>query len=106
LTIGTQISIILIMKSINWNKEKNKTLKKNRKITFEIVSLLIETKQTLEIIKHPDQERYPDQKIFVVEYKNYAYLIPFVENDEEVFLKTIIPSRKATRKYLRGKKNG
>jgi len=94
------------MKSINWNKEKNKTLKKNRKITFEIVSLLIETKQTLEIIKHPDQERYPDQKIFVVEYKNYAYLIPFVENDEEVFLKTIIPSRKATRKYLRGKKNG
>lgn len=106
MTIGTQISIILIMKSINWNKEKNKTLKKNRKITFEIVSLLIETKQTLEIIKHPDQERYPDQKIFVVEYKNYAYLIPFVENDEEVFLKTIIPSRKATRKYLRGKKNG
>jgi len=106
LTIGTQISIILIMKSINWNKEKNKTLKENRKITFEIVSLLIETKQTLEIIKHPDQEKYPDQKIFVVEYKNYAYLIPFVENDEEVFLKTIIPSRKATRKYLRGKKNG
>jgi len=94
------------MKSINWNKEKNKTLKENRKITFEIVSLLIETKQTLDIIKHPDQEKYPDQKIFVVEYKNYAYLIPFVENDEEVFLKTIIPSRKATRKYLRGKKNG
>jgi len=106
LTIGIQISIIYDMKHIAWNKDKNQNLKKNRKITFEIVAYLIETEQTLDIIKHPNENKYPNQRIFIVQYKNYAYLVPFVEDENEIFLKTIIPSRKATRKYLRGENNG
>ena len=94
------------MKYIAWNKEKNKKLKKEREITFEIIAYLIETEQTLDIIKHPNDNKYPNQRIFVVPYKNYAYLVPIVEDERQIFLKTIIPSRKATRKYLRGKSNG
>jgi len=94
------------MKYIAWNKEKNKKLKKEREITSEIIAYLIETEQTLDIIKHPNDNKYPNQRIFVVPYKNYAYLVPIVEDERQIFLKTIIPSRKATRKYLRGKSNG
>ena len=54
----------------------------------------------LAVFDHPNQERYPGQKIAVVLIEGYAYLVPFVENEEEIFLKTIIPSRKATRQYL------
>jgi hypothetical protein len=56
----------------------------------------------LDIVENPHQERSKDQKIFIVNINNYAYLVPFVESEREIFLKTIIPSRKATRKYLRG----
>ena len=56
----------------------------------------------LDIVEHPHQERYKGQKIFIVNINNYAYLVPFVESEREIFLKTIIPSRRATRKYLRG----
>jgi hypothetical protein len=49
---------------------------------------------------HPNQKDYPGQRIMVINIVNYAYLIPYVENDEELFLKTIIPSRKATQRYL------
>jgi len=106
LTIGTQIGIIYNMKYVTWNKYKNKKLKKNRGITFEIVAYLIESEQTLDIIKHPNENKYPNQRIFIVQYKNYAYLVPFVEDEKQIFLKTIIPSRKATKKYLRGEENG
>lgn len=85
------------MKYIAWNKEKNKKLKKNREISFEIAAYLIECEQTLDIIKHPDENKYPNQKIFIIQYKNYAYLVPFVEDEKQIFLKTIIPSRKATK---------
>ncbi|MBA1446697.1 MAG: hypothetical protein FE835_17700 [Gammaproteobacteria bacterium] len=54
----------------------------------------------MDVIKHPNPLRYPNQKMFIVNIENYAYLVPFVENETEIFLKTIIPSRKATRKYL------
>ena len=94
------------MKYITWNKEKNDELKKKRNISFEIISYLIETKQILDIIKHPDEDKYPNQRIFVVLYNNYVYLVPFVEDEAQIFLKTIIPSRKATKKYLKGDKNG
>ena len=94
------------MKYITWNKEKNKQLKKERNISFEIVSYLIETKQVLDIIKHPNKDKYPNQRIFVILYNNYVYLVPFVEDEEQIFLKTIMPSRKATKKYLKGDKNG
>jgi hypothetical protein len=61
----------------------------------------IEKKHILDIVEHPNQEKYKGQKILVVNVENYAYLVPFVESEQEIFLKTVIPSRKATKKYLR-----
>ena len=83
-----------------WNPEKNEELIKERGISFERVIQHIENEQVLDVVKHPNTSKYPNQYIFVLEIDNYAYLVPFVENDSEIFLKTIIPSRKATRKYL------
>jgi hypothetical protein len=62
----------------------------------------IEKKQVLDIVEHLNQEKYRNQRIFIVNINNYAYLVPFVENEQEIFLKTIIPGRKATKKYLSG----
>ena len=88
------------MKYFSWSSEKNENLKRDRQVSFEEVVFHIERGELLDILEHPNQERYPGQRIFVVNIDNYVYLIPFVENDSEVFLKTIIPSRKATRIYL------
>lgn len=71
-----------------------------RDVSFEEVLIAIDEGGLLDIIDHPPKTRYPSQKIFVVNINNYAYLVPFVEDEEKVFLKTIIPSRKATKKYL------
>ena len=87
------------MNIFRWDNEKNELLKKNRGVCFEEVVLLMERGDVLDIIEHPNQERYPGQKIAVVMIDTYAYLVPYVENNEEIFLKTIIPSRKATNKY-------
>jgi len=83
-----------------WNPEKNEELIKERGISFERVIQRIENEQVLDVVKHPNTSKYPNQYMFILEIDNYAYLVPFVENDSEIFLKTIIPSRKATRKYL------
>jgi len=83
-----------------WNPEKNEELIKERGISFERVIQRIENEQVLDVIKHPNTSNYPNQHMFILEIDNYAYLVPFVENNSEIFLKTIIPSRKATRKYL------
>ncbi len=83
-----------------WNPEKNEELIKERGISFERIIQHIENKQVLDVIKHPNTSKYPNQRMFILEIDNYAYLVPFVENNSEVFLKTIIPSRKATKKYL------
>jgi len=88
------------MKYIDWNEEKNQFLKRERDISFEEVLLAIENSQILDIVKHPNQKRYQNQKIFIININNYVYLVPFVEDEEKIFLKTIIPSRKATRKYI------
>ena len=88
------------MKRFSWNAEKNETLRAERGISFEEVVFHIERGDLLEILEHPNRERFAHQKIFVVRIGDYAYLGPFMEDDESVFLKTIIPSRKATRKYL------
>lgn len=85
------------MQYFNWNKEKNKKLMKERKISFEICLVKIKNKEVLDIL---DSKNYPHQNIFVLDIDSYVYLVPFVENDGEVFLKTIIPSRKFTKKYL------
>ena len=88
------------MKSINWNTEKSVVLKSSRGICFEDVVFFIERGDILDDYLHPNQKDYPGQRIMVINIANYAYLIPYVENDEELFLKTIIPSRKATQRYL------
>ncbi len=89
------------MKYCKWNTEKNEFLQKERGISFEMVNYLIETKNILDIYNHPDQDKSPGQRIYVIEFEDYAYLVPFIEDDEAIFLKTIIPSRKATNKYLK-----
>lgn len=83
-----------------WSLEKNEELIKERGISFERVIQHIENKRVLDVIQHPNTSKYPSQRMFILEIDNYAYLVPFVENNSEIFLKTIIPSRKATRKYL------
>jgi uncharacterized DUF497 family protein len=86
------------MKYFNWNPEKNKKLIKERGVSFEICLVKIEQKDVLDIL---DNINYPNRKIFVLEIERYVYLVPFVGNEEEVFLKTIIPSRKLTKQYLK-----
>ena len=88
------------MKSINWNTEKSILLKAYRGICFEDVVFYIEKGDILDDYLHPNQQDYPGQRIMVIGIANYAYIVPYVENDEELFLKTIIPSRKATQRYL------
>ena len=92
------------MKNIRWDEQKNEWLKRNRGLGFERVAVLIEQGQVLEVMDHPDHTKYPKQKMAIVEIDGYACLVPYVDNEEGVFLKTIIPNRKATKKYLRGQK--
>jgi hypothetical protein len=80
--------------------EKGVALKSSRGICFEDVVFFIERGDILDDYLHPNQKDYRGQRIMVINIANYAYLIPYVENDEELFLKTIIPSRKATQRYL------
>jgi uncharacterized DUF497 family protein len=91
-----------MVKYFSWNPEKNQTLITERGVSFEEVVFHIERGDILDLVEHPNQERYPAQRVFVVNIEGYAYLVPFVEDEREVFLKTIIPSRKATRDYLGG----
>ncbi len=88
------------MKFFDWDEEKNEQLKRERGVSFEEVLVAIEEGRLLDITFHHNQKRYPGQKFFIVNINQYAYLIPFVENEEKIFLKTIIPSRKATKRYL------
>jgi hypothetical protein len=88
------------MKKFAWNGEKNERLKAERSISFEEVIMHIEQDAVLDILTHPDQAKFPGQRIFVVQMYNYAWLVPFVEDTDHIFLKTIIPSRKATRRYI------
>lgn len=90
------------MTYFSWNEEKNQLLKEERQISFEDVVFYISQGFLLDVLEHPNQEKYQGQKIFVVEIDEYVYLVPFIESEQEIFLKTIIPSRKATRKYLKG----
>jgi len=90
------------MKYFSWNGEKNELLKEEQQISFEDVVFYIAQGFLLDILEHPNQEEYQGQKIFVVQIDEYAYLVPFIEDEREIFLKTIIPSRKATKKYLKG----
>lgn len=88
------------MKPIAWSADKNEWLKAERNISFEDVVYHIMTGDILDTLEHPNQQRYPGQMIHVIAIENYVYLVPFIESADEVFLKTVIPSRKATKMYL------
>ena len=88
------------MKPFRWNHEKNENLKQERSISFEEIVLAIESGGLLDELKHPNKDKYPNQLVFVVGLDGYAYLVPYVEEIQYFFLKTVIPSRKATKNYL------
>lgn len=88
------------MKSFRWPAEKNERLRRERGISFEDITVAVEGGGLLEVISHPNAEKYPRQRIMIVEVGRYAFLVPFVEEDDHLFLKTIIPSRKATRDFI------
>lgn len=89
------------MKPFQWNPKKNEALKAGRGVSFEAIVVAIEAGGLLDILAHPNPRRFPRQRIMVVALDGYAYLVPFVEDEECFFLKTIIPSREATRDYLK-----
>lgn len=90
------------MKPFRWNHDKNELLKAERGISFEEIVLAIEADGLLDELLHPNQEKYPNQSVLVVALDGYVYLVPYVEEQDYYFLKTVIPSRKATRDYLLG----
>ena len=90
------------MKQINWNADKNQLLMDERGVSFEDVLFALRSGRLLDDLVHPNSSKYPNQRMFVVEIDEYAWLVPYLENEREIFLKSVIPSRKATKQYLRG----
>ena len=88
-------------KPIRWSPEKNIELMLQRGVSFEEILSSIEQGGLLTVLVHPNQQKYPNQKIWVVKLRDYAHLVPLVDSEDEIFLKTIMPSRKATKLYLR-----
>ncbi len=89
------------MKLFRWGVEKNESLKATRGVAFESIVVAVESGGLLDILVHPNKTKYPNQRVMVVSFDGYVYLVPFVEEAEYFFLKTVIPSRKATRDYLK-----
>ncbi len=87
------------MKDFEWNEEKNSWLKQHRDISFEEIAFWIEKGGLLDSYEHPNKDRYPGQSIFVVKTDSYVYVVPYVEEDNYYFLKTIIPNRKAKKQH-------
>lgn len=100
--IVSAMSYIIIMNIFRWNAEKNEVLAQERGITFEEIVQRIESGAKVIETDHPNRKKYPNQKILIIDVDGYAYLVPCVIDKNEYFLKTIIPSRKATKKYLGG----
>ena len=86
---------------IEWSEEKNRILLRERGISFEMVVEKIADKKILSDSKQPNSEKYPNQRIFIVEIDGYCYVVPYVQDKTKIFLKTIYPSRTITKKYLR-----
>lgn len=99
-TKGTQTGYDPEVKTFRWNADKNAALLSERGVSFEHVVVAIEDGGLLDVLAHPNRRKYPNQRLLVVAWDGYAYLVPYVEEDEYYFLKTVIPSRKATREYL------
>jgi uncharacterized DUF497 family protein len=94
------------MKPFRWPSDKNERLKQERGVSFEEITVAVESGGLLEIVPHPNPIKYPRQKIMVVEVAGYECLIPFIEEEDHFFLKTIIPSRKATRDFIAKESDG
>lgn len=90
------------MKPIRWNADKSLSLQSERGVSFEEVLSAISQGGLLRVMDHPNRAKYGHQKMLVVRIRDYAYLVPYVENEQEIFLKSIMPSRKATRDFLSG----
>ena len=88
------------MKVFGWSDDKNEWLRRERGVGFEDIVFHLANGGLLDTIRHPNQRQYPGQMIFIVNVEGYACLVPFVEDERSIFLKTIIPSRKMTRQYL------
>ena len=86
---------------IEWCEKKNKLLKRERGVSFGMVALMLEKDDYLDNISHPNVEKYPNQRIYIMKINGYVYAVPFVKDDKKFFLKTIIPSRKYTKLYLK-----
>jgi uncharacterized DUF497 family protein len=101
LTKGTQKNILPTV-TYDWSEEKNRQLKKQRSISFEEIVLCIQEGRIVAVLEHPNKEKYPNQQLYLIDYRKQIYVVPFVINKEEgaIILKTIYPSRHYTKKYL------
>jgi uncharacterized DUF497 family protein len=90
------------MKYFHWNEEKDAQLKRERGVSFSDIVAVMMGVGLLDVVPHPNPKKYPNQRMLVVKVAEYVHLVPFVETEDGIFLKTIIPSRKATMKYLGG----
>jgi len=100
LTNGTRPVTVVLMSEFDWSDEKNEMLERTRQVCFEDAIVCIQNGDVLDVIRHPNRERYPKQNMIVLNVSGYVWLIPYVKVKGVRFLKTIIPSRKATREYL------
>jgi uncharacterized DUF497 family protein len=91
------------MKPFDWNEQKNKLLKQTRGIGFENIVNAINDGHLLAVLDHPNNAKYPNQKVYIVAIEDYACAVPFVDNKDTLFLKTIYRSRKYTNLYLKAK---
>ena len=90
------------MKPYDWNEEKNEWLRQERGVTFEDIVFHLAHGGLLDVLEHPNPRQHPGQRLFIVNVEGYACIVPFVEDDDKIFLKTVIPSRKMTKQYLGG----
>lgn len=93
------------MKAFAWDEEKNDLLRRERNVSFEEVVYHINNGDLLAKLDHPNRAKYPHQQVFILAVDGYVHIVPFVEDDDKYFLKTIIPSRKLTRDYLKERKD-
>ena len=89
--------------TFNWNEKKNKELKKKRNISFEEIIICISEGKMVKVMRHPNKIKFPNQYLYLIEYKKYIYVVPFIinEKEKEIFLKTIYPSREYTKQFIR-----
>ena len=84
------------MKYLNWNAEKNDALKRERNLSFEEIAYTIESGKILSVEDNPS---HPGQKLYIIQIDRYAVVVPFVETENEIFLKTAFPSRKYSKRF-------